>query len=151
MAYYLRRGGEALRYSYTEGILHFPAAFLQLDTDPLPLTRRLCCIVPYVLLADVLCLLVDFWRASPFLQKTLVSSSAELWWIRPGAGFRSSSNFSQDTAMIEPFSEVGMVTQVSAIQSITTTMDRYGRWVTYLMCTPPDVTSEDEERRRVCC
>ena len=29
--------------------------------------------------------------------------------------------------------------------------DRYGRWVTYSMCTPPDVTSEDEERRRVCC
>ena len=34
------------------------------------------------------------------------------------------SNFSQDTAMVEPFSEVGMVTQVSAIQSVTETMDR---------------------------
>ena len=28
------------------------------------------------------------------------------------------SNFSQDTAMVEPFSEVGMVAQISAIQSI---------------------------------
>ena len=55
--------------------------------------------------------------------KTLVSSSAELWWIRPGGGFRL-SNFSQDTVMIEPFSEVGMVTQVSAIQSNTTTTNR---------------------------
>ena len=34
------------------------------------------------------------------------------------------SNFSQDTVMVEPFSEVGMVTQVSAIQSVTETMDR---------------------------
>ena len=34
------------------------------------------------------------------------------------------SNFSQDTAMVEPFSEVGMVTQVSAIQSVTETTDR---------------------------
>ena len=34
------------------------------------------------------------------------------------------SNFSQDTAMVEPFSEVGMVAQVSAIQSVTETMDR---------------------------
>ena len=31
---------------------------------------------------------------------------------------------SQDTVMVEPFSEVGMVTQVSAIQSVTETMDR---------------------------
>ena len=68
----------ALSYSHTEGILHFPATFSQLDTAAFPLTLRLCCIVPYVLLADVLCLLVDLWRASPFLQKTLVSSSAEL-------------------------------------------------------------------------
>ena len=29
------------------------------------------------------------------------------------------SNFSQDTVMVEPFSEVGMVTQISAIQAIT--------------------------------
>ena len=29
------------------------------------------------------------------------------------------SNFSQETVMIKPFSEVGMVTQISAIQSIT--------------------------------
>ena len=34
------------------------------------------------------------------------------------------SNFSQDTAMVEPFSEVGMVTQVSAIQSVMETMDQ---------------------------
>ena len=33
------------------------------------------------------------------------------------------SNFSQDTVMVEPFSEVGMVAQVSAIQSVTKTMD----------------------------
>ena len=29
------------------------------------------------------------------------------------------SNFSQDTVMVEPFSEVGMVTQISAIQAVT--------------------------------
>ena len=29
------------------------------------------------------------------------------------------SNFSQETVMVEPFSEVGMVAQLSAIQSIT--------------------------------
>ena len=34
------------------------------------------------------------------------------------------SNFSQDTVMVEAFSEVGMVTQMSAIQSATETMDR---------------------------
>ena len=34
------------------------------------------------------------------------------------------SNFSQDTVMVEPFSEVGMVTQVSAIQAVTETTDR---------------------------
>ena len=34
------------------------------------------------------------------------------------------SNFSQDMVMVEPFSEVGMVTPVSAIQSVTETMDR---------------------------
>ena len=34
------------------------------------------------------------------------------------------SNFSQDTVMVELFSEVGMVTQVSAIQSVTETMNR---------------------------
>ena len=34
------------------------------------------------------------------------------------------SNFSQDTVMVEPFSEVGMVAQVFAIQSVTETMDR---------------------------
>ena len=34
------------------------------------------------------------------------------------------SNFSQETVMVEPFSEVGMVTQVSAIQSVTETTDR---------------------------
>ena len=34
------------------------------------------------------------------------------------------SNFSQDMVMVEPFSEVGIVTQVSAIQSVTETTDR---------------------------
>ena len=34
------------------------------------------------------------------------------------------SNFSQDTVMVEPFSEVGMVTQVSAIQAVTEATDR---------------------------
>ena len=34
------------------------------------------------------------------------------------------SNFSQDTVMVEPFSKVGMVTQVSAIQAVTETTDR---------------------------
>ena len=33
------------------------------------------------------------------------------------------SNFCQDTVMVEPFSEVGMVTQVSAIQAVTETTD----------------------------
>ena len=40
--------------------------------------------------AGVLCPLVGCWRASPFLQRTLVSSSTELWYIHPGGGFRSS-------------------------------------------------------------
>ena len=34
------------------------------------------------------------------------------------------SNFGQDTVMVEPFSEVGMVTQVSAIQAVTEDVDR---------------------------
>ena len=34
------------------------------------------------------------------------------------------SNFSQDTVVVAPFSEVGMIAQVSAIQSITETLDR---------------------------
>ena len=34
------------------------------------------------------------------------------------------SNFSQETVMVEPFSEVGIVTQVSAIQVVTETTDR---------------------------
>ena len=37
------------------------------------LTRRLYCIVLYVLLGDARCPLVDIWRVSLFLQKTLVS------------------------------------------------------------------------------
>ena len=119
------------------------------------------------------------------------------------------SNFSQNTVMAEPFSEVGMVTQVSAIQAVMETTDRSAcsieslpmhlrdlldqtsrdlddvqqcqlagvllRYtdlfptpgstltghtdaveheidtVIYSLCTPPDVTSKDEERKRVCC
>ena len=34
------------------------------------------------------------------------------------------SNFSQYTVMVEPFSEVGMVTQVSTIQAVTEATDR---------------------------
>ena len=34
------------------------------------------------------------------------------------------SDFSQDMVMVEPFSEVGMVTQVSAIQAVTEATDR---------------------------
>ena len=116
------------------------------------------------------------------------------------------SNFDQDTVMVEPFSEVGMVTQVSAIQAVTKDADRSScnseslpmhlrelldqttqdldeiqqrqlagallrytdlfptpgstltggardqcrRWSTDSLCTPPDVTSKDEERRGVC-
>ena len=68
------------------------------------------------------------------------------------------SNFGQDTVMVEPFSEVGMVTQVSAIQAATEDVgidtDRsHGcggtrdTLCTDTLCTPPDVTSENEERR----
>ena len=122
------------------------------------------------------------------------------------------SNFSQDTVMVEPFSEVGIVTQVSAIQAATEATDRSpcsseslpihlrdlldqtsrdldgiqqcelaGVLLRYVdlfptpgstltghtdavehvidtgdgapcnsFCTPPDVTSKDEERRGVC-
>ena len=49
--------------------------------------------------------------------KTLVHPS---WWRVPVLV----SNFSRDTVLVEPFSEVGMVTQVSAIQSVTETTDR---------------------------
>ena len=34
------------------------------------------------------------------------------------------SNFSQDTVIVEPFSEVGMVAQISAIQAVTAPMGR---------------------------
>ena len=37
------------------------------------------------------------------------------------------SNFSQDTVMVEPFSEVGMVAQISAIQSVTEPLCRPSR------------------------
>ena len=67
------------RCSYIGGMLCFPAAFSQLATVPFHLIQRLYSIVPYVLLAGVLCHPVGCWRASPFLQKTLVSSSAKLW------------------------------------------------------------------------
>ena len=33
-------------------------------------------------------------------------------------------NFSQDTVMVEPFSEVGMIAQISAIQAVTGPMGR---------------------------
>ena len=35
------------------------------------------------------------------------------------------SNFGQDMVMVEPFSEVGMVTQVSAIQDVTEDVNRF--------------------------
>ena len=121
------------------------------------------------------------------------------------------SNFSQETVMVEPFSEVGIVAQISAIHSITVphcrascngdlllthmqelldqtsrdldrtqqcqladvlfqysdlfpvpsstqywphrcsgTRNRYGAQYTNTLCIPPDVASEDQERRRMC-
>ena len=53
-------------------------------------TRRWYCIVLYVLLGDAGCPIVDFWRASLFLQKTRASSSEELWWTLPAGEFRYS-------------------------------------------------------------
>ena len=64
---------------YIGGMPRFPATFSQLAIAPFHLIQRLYSIIPYVLLAGVLCHPVGCWRASPFLQKTLVSSSAELW------------------------------------------------------------------------
>ena len=110
------------------------------------------------------------------------------------------SNFSQNTVMVEPFSEVGMVAQISAIQSVTEphcqascsndslpthlhdlldqmsqdldgTQQRQlanvllqysdlfpvpGSILTghtdavYTLCTPPDVTTENEKRGGIC-
>ena len=65
--------------SYIGGMPRFPAELSQLATARFHLIQRLYSIVPYILLADVVCPLVGCWRASPFLQKTQVSSSAELW------------------------------------------------------------------------
>ena len=171
-----------------------------------PLYRRYCWRSSYALLWAVGGLTFFAENTGLVVGRTLVDPSR---WRVPVLV----SNFSQDTVMVEPFSEVGMVTQVSAIQSVTESTDRppcgveslpmhlcdfldqtsrdlddmqqrqlagvllryfdllpiytrininrshrrggtynqYGRWVTYSLCTPPDVTSEDEERGRVCC
>ena len=125
MACYSQRGGGGLRYSCTAGMTHFLVAFSQLDTAPFLLIQRMSYIVLYILLVDVLCPQADFWRASPFFAentglvvgRTLVNPSQ---WRVPVLV----SNFCQDTVMVEPFSEVGMVNQMSAIQAVMETTDR---------------------------
>ena len=44
------------------------------------------------------------------------------------------SNFSQDTVMVEPFSEVGMVAQISAIQSVTEPLCHPSSQRTFMIC-----------------
>ena len=105
---------------------HFPATFSQLDTGTFPLIQRLYYIVLYVLLADALCPLVGFWRASPFFCRKHWSrrrqNSGGSVPVK-GSGSRVLTS-AQDTVMVESFSEVGMVTQVSTIQAVTETTDR---------------------------
>ena len=63
-----------------------------------------------------------FWRASHYLRKIKALSWAAPWLIRPHIGGGSPvlvSNISHDTVMVEPFSEVGMMAQIAAIQYVT--------------------------------
>ena len=143
----------APRYSCTVGMQRSPAAFSQLATAPFPLIQRMYYIVPFILLADVLFPLVGCWRTSPFSHKTMVVVGRTLvdpsWW----SVLVLVSNFSQDTVMVEPFSEVGMLTQISTIQSVTETMDQPPCSIESLpmhLCDLLDQTSRDldEVQRR---
>ena len=125
----------APRYSCTVGMQRSPAAFSQLATAPFPLIQRMYYIVPFILLADVLFPLVGCWRTSPFSHKTMVVVGRTLadpsWW----SVLVLVSNFSQDTVMVEPFSEVGMLTQISTIQSVTETMASLHAVLSRFPCT----------------
>ena len=95
MAYCLRRG--ALLSSFTRRILLYLAEFLQWATPSSGLLEGL------TLFAEDTGLIVG---------RTLVDPSK---WKVPVLV----SNFGQETVVVNPFTEVGMITQVTAIQSVT--------------------------------
>ena len=138
--------------SYTGGIPRFPAVFSSLATAQYHIIQRLYSIAPYVLQVIVLCPPVGYWRASQCLRKntglvvgrTLVDPSR---WMVPVLV----SNFSQDTVMVEPFSEVGMVAQVSAIQSVTETMDQPPCGIESLPMHLRDLLDQTSRGFRSCC
>ena len=112
----LHRG--VLHFSYIDSILLFPVVFLQWAHCLIPPYSEavLHCSVrttggrqmPSSGLLENTCLIVG---------RTLVDPSR---WNVPVLV----SNFSQDTVVVAPFSEVGMIAQVSAIQSITEPLHR---------------------------
>ena len=87
--------------NYTGGIQLFPAVFSRWATPQYHHIRKLCCIALFELPGLV-------------VGRTLVDPSK---WKVPVLG----SDFSQETIVVTPFTEVGMITQVTAIQSVADT------------------------------
>ena len=118
MAYYLRRGGGASLQLHRRDAALSGRIFTVGHCSVPPYSAVLHCTVRTTggrgLLED---LTVFAENTGLVVGRTLVDPS---WWSVPVLV----SNFSQDTVMVEPFSEVGMVTQVSAIQLVTETTDR---------------------------
>ena len=108
-----------LHYSYTAEMTH-NVAFSQLDTALFLLNRRLYCTYCWgtkMPSSGLLEGLTDFAENSGIvIGRILVDPSR---WRVPVLV----SNFGQYTLMVEPFSEVGMVTQVSTIQAVTEDTD----------------------------
>ena len=88
------------------GIRLCPAEFLQWATPPYHHTQKLCYTAPFELLAVVFAE-----DTGLIVGRTLVDPSK---WKVPVLV----SNFSQETIVVNPFTEVGMITQVTAIQSV---------------------------------
>ena len=117
MACCLRR--VAFLSSFTGRIQLYLAGFLKWATPPYHHTQRLCYTAPSVLLAAVHFCLVAYWRGwlwfaedtGLIVGRTLVDPSK---WKVPVLV----SNFGQETVVVNPFTEVGMITQVTAIQSV---------------------------------
>ena len=106
-------------FSCTAGTLHCLDACLPWGIVRFRRTRRRSFIVPLARWVAGRCRPVACWRALQFFSentglvvgRTLVDPSG---WKVPVLV----SNFGQETVMVEPFSEIGMIAQVSAIQPV---------------------------------
>ena len=110
-----------LHSSYTDGIQIFPVLFLRWAPAQYHLIQRLCYVALSRLPVVLHCHQVACWRAwrclfaegtGLIVGRTLVDPSQ---WKIPVLV----SNFSQETIVVDPFTEVGMITQVTAIHCVT--------------------------------